>query len=377
MKRKKKNKFLNGYTNFQKFWIIFLLIVLFISLCLTVYQVGVILFGNKQTTVQDPISSVQEIEQVEEEDPTILKVSEDAGKEYVDDTLFLGDSNTVRFMEFTDDDGNTYTTKENTIAVVGMGVQAIDNLDCMEFSTGTFTMVESVKILQPKRIIITFGTNNLNGDNTSETREAFIESYTKQLKEIQEAYPSADIIVNSLPPITPTTVYTNLDAEEILAWNQAMIKMCEENSWHYLNSSEVLADQTTGYALDGMMDQDGLHLSKKGVSTLFSYIRTHAYITEDTRGELEEIPTIIGPKTTLYQVDPLSGNTFDDSVLHPTDTQSVESQAPVQDVTPNEPVVPDVPTEETPIENTPVEEQPTEDTTVPTEEQTNTNQVDG
>ena len=336
MKKNKKNKFLVGFTRFQKFWIIFLLIVLVISLCLTLYQLGVVLFASNDTSVKSSITSVQETVQ-EEVDTTILKESEDAGKEYVDNTLFLGDSNTVRFMEFTDDDGNTYTSKDNTIAVVGMGVQAIDSLECMEFSTGTYTMVDSVKILQPQRIIITFGTNNLTGTNTAETRNEFIESYTKQLKEIQEAYPSVNIIVNSLPPITSTTVYTKLDAQEILAWNEAMVKMCEENGWHYLNSSEVLADQTTGYALDGMMDQDGLHLSKQGISTLFSYIRTHAYISEDTRGELEEIPTIIGPKTDLYQVNPLSGDSFDESVLHPTDSQQQEQ---VQ-----QPVVEEVPTE--------------------------------
>ena len=336
MKKNKKNKFLVGFTRFQKFWIIFLLIVLVISLCLTLYQLGVVLFASNDTSVKSSITSVQETVQ-EEVDTTILKESEDAGKEYVDNTLFLGDSNTVRFMEFTDDDGNTYTSKDNTIAVVGMGVQAIDSLECMEFSTGTYTMVDSVKILQPQRIIITFGTNNLTGTNTAETRNEFIESYTKQLKEIQEVYPSVNIIVNSLPPITSTTVYTKLDAQEILAWNEAMVKMCEENGWHYLNSSEVLADQTTGYALDGMMDQDGLHLSKQGISTLFSYIRTHAYISEDTRGELEEIPTIIGPKTDLYQVNPLSGDSFEESVLHPTDSQQQEQ---VQ-----QPVVEEVPTE--------------------------------
>ena len=336
MKKNKKNKFLVGFTRFQKFWIIFLLIVLVISLCLTLYQLGVVLFASNDTSVKSSITSVQETVQ-EEVDTTILKESEDAGKEYVDNTLFLGDSNTVRFMEFTDDDGNTYTSKDNTIAVVGMGVQAIDSLECMEFSTGTYTMVDSVKILQPQRIIITFGTNNLTGANTAETRNEFIESYTKQLKEIQEVYPSVNIIVNSLPPITSTTVYTKLDAQEILAWNEAMVKMCEENGWHYLNSSEVLADQTTGYALDGMMDQDGLHLSKQGISTLFSYIRTHAYISEDTRGELEEIPTIIGPKTDLYQVNPLSGDSFEESVLHPTDSQQQEQ---VQ-----QPVVEEVPTE--------------------------------
>lgn len=321
-KRKDKKKLsLDKYTGFQKFWIIFLLIVLVISLFLTVFQ-GIRLLlsdssdssaaGMKKTTKTTEVSLTNV-------DTIVLQETEDAGKDYVDETLFLGDSNTVRFMSFTDEDGETFTTEENTIAVAGMGVDAIDSLECMQFSTGTFTMVKSVEILQPRRVIITFGTNNLTGNDSDSVKASFIESYTKQLKKIEDAYPTVDIIVNSIPPISQSTVYTKLNAKQILHWNEAIEEMCEENDWHYLNSYEVLADEDTGYALDGMMDTDGLHLSKKGIQTLFDYIRTHAYITDDDRPDLEDIPTIIGPLTSLYTVDPLSGDEFDESVLHPTD----------------------------------------------------------
>ena len=68
---------------------------------------------------------------------------------------------------------------------------------------------------------------------------------------------------------------------------------------------------------------------------LCSLTLEHTLISEDTRGELEEIPTIIGPKTDLYQVNPLSGDSFDESVLHPTDSQQQEQvQQPVVEEVP-------------------------------------------
>lgn len=336
---KKKKNFLNGFTPLQKTWIYVLLCVLVVSICLTVLQLFKVLSPKKEKKKTSVVSIVQP---VSDEDPTVLKVSEDAGKEYVDNTLFLGDSNTVRFMDFTDNEGNTYTTKKNTIAVVGMGVQAIDSLECMEFSTGTFTMTKSVSILQPERIIITFGTNNLTGSDTKEAREAFITDYEKQLQEIHDAYDKADLIINSIPPISEYTIYKNLDALEIKHWNEAIMQMCEKNGWHYLDSYSSLADEKTGYALEDMMDTDGLHLSKKGIHTLFSYIRTHASPTIVNRGEVRDIPEIIGPKTDLYTVNPLSGESFDESVLHPTDPTPIPATEdpqvpaePSQDTTTN------------------------------------------
>lgn len=244
-----------------------------------------------------------------EYDGTVLAKTSDAGRDYIDSTLFLGDSNTARFLTFTDTDGKTFTTKENSIGVVGMGIDAISTMPVIDFSTGRFTMVEAVKILQPQRIIITFGTNNLSGSSTDAT--SFIERYTKQIKAIEEAYSYADIIVNAIPPVSEKRDYPNVTMTQIDAYNKAIVKMCETNGWKFLNSSEVLKDSTTGYAASGMMDHDGLHLSKQGLTTLFKYIREHSYITEDTRPKpLNTIPTIIGVPSGLFTVNPLTNEEF-------------------------------------------------------------------
>lgn len=241
----------------------------------------------------------------QEDTEALLPLTKDAGREYIDSTLFLGDSNTVRFMKYNDGDDLPFTTTNNTIAVVGMGVQAIDTLNCEQLSTGTYTMVEAVSILQPRRIIITFGTNNLDGQTEDPT--SFISTYQTQLLRLQEAYPSVDIIVNTIPPIGSHCAYSKLHKEQISLYNNAIQEMCQENGWKFLNSYEALADVDDGYARVSYTIDDGVHLSQTGLMALFQYIRTHAYITEDDRPQpLSEIPDIIGPLTNIYDTNPLS-----------------------------------------------------------------------
>jgi len=236
----------------------------------------------------------------------VLEETDDAGRDYVDGTLFLGDSNTARFLKYDDTDGKTFTTKQNTIGVVAMGIDAISSLKCMEFSgTGLVAMPQAVKILQPERVIITFGTNNLSGTGTDSMD--FITRYTAQIKAIVAAYPSVDIIVNAIPPVAKNRAYPNVTMTQIDAYNKGIVQMCKDNNWKFLDSSEVLKDSTTGFAKEGYTASDGLHLSQTGLEMLFKYIRTHSYITDDDRPKpLAAIPTVIGVPDNLIQTNPLA-----------------------------------------------------------------------
>ena len=295
--------------------LIILILAILIAVFLVLISVRNFKHRNARETALPSASTVPssdasaEIIQEGEFDGTILPETEDAGKDYVDSTLFLGDSKTARFLKVTDSEGNTFTNLNNTIGVVGMGIDAISTLPCMDFSTGRYTMPQSVKILQPERVIITFGTNNLSG--TSTDASDFITRYTAQIEAVESAYPSADIIINSIPPIGRVNQYPNVSMKQIDAYNKAIAEMCQKYGWKFLNSSETLKDASTGYARDGYTVSDGLHLSSEGLEALFFYIRTHAWITEDDRPKpLASIPTVIGVPDGLIQINPLNEETF-------------------------------------------------------------------
>ena len=61
---------------------------------------------------------------------TVLPQTPDAGRSYVDETLFIGDSNTARYLLYADDTGQAFTTLNNNIGVVSMGAGAITTLKC-------------------------------------------------------------------------------------------------------------------------------------------------------------------------------------------------------------------------------------------------------
>ena len=238
---------------------------------------------------------------------TILPETADAGRSYVDETLFIGDSNTARYLLFANETGTAFTSLNNNIGVVSMGVGSITSLKCEKFkgSSAMYTVPDAVAMLKPKRIIICYGTNNLSGSSTDATN--YIKTYLQGLQAIQTAWPYCDIIVSAIPPLDRQRENTNLTMTQVDAYNAALVQMCEENGFKFLNSAEVLRDDATGWAKKDYTLSDGVHLSKEAVTAYFTYVRTHAYAAEDRRPQpLGTIPTPDGVPANLINKDPIA-----------------------------------------------------------------------
>lgn len=240
-------------------------------------------------------------------DGTVLPATEDAGRSYVDETLFIGDSNTARYMMYADETGTAFTSLKNNIGVVSMGVGAITTLKCEQFKGDSqmYTIPDAVAKLKPRRIIICFGTNNLGGTSTDAT--SFIKTYRQGLQAIQESWPYAEIIVSAIPPLDKQRENTRLDMVQVDAYNAALVTMCEEDGYRFLNSTEVLRDEATGWAKKDYTLSDGVHLSKVAVTAYFNYVRTHASQTPDQRPQpLGTIPEPDGVPLGLITSDPIA-----------------------------------------------------------------------
>ena len=238
---------------------------------------------------------------------TILPETADAGRSYVDETLFIGDSNTARYLLYANETGTAFTSLNNNIGVVSMGVGSITSLKCEKFkgSSAMYTVPDAVAMLKPKRIIICYGTNNLSGSSTDATN--YIKTYLQGLQAIQTAWPYCDIIVSAIPPLDKQRENTNLTMTQVDAYNAALVQMCEENGFKFLNSAEVLRDDATGWAKRDYTLSDGVHLSKEAVTAYFTYVRTHAYAAEDRRPQpLGTIPTPDGVPANLINKDPIA-----------------------------------------------------------------------
>ena len=232
---------------------------------------------------------------------TVLPETEDAGQEYIDTTLFLGDSNTARMYRVFD-----YCSYDNAIGSVGMSARSLQNYACVKFSGyGSYvTMPQAVALMQPRRVIVTFGTNDLD-PNYSAT--AFAENYRAGLQAIADAYPAADIIVNAIPPLGRSHSNASLTQSQVDEYNKAIVEMCDANGWKFLNSAEALKDAATGYAKDGYVESsDGIHLTRAAMDALFTYIRTHSYVTEDTRPARTSVPKHTDDKDAVTYTTPVA-----------------------------------------------------------------------
>ena len=231
--------------------------------------------------------------QIDNTSSALLTETADAGTEYLDSTLFLGDSNTVRLYN------NGLVSLQQFCAKEGIGTQVALNEGIITFKNDTthYTIAQAVAKMKPRRVVMTFGTN----DTGMEVAD-FISNYTALVQAIQEAYPYTDIIVNTVPPIPENhSNYPHMDQAKIDDFNMALLNMCEQLGVRFLNTAEVLKGEN-GYGQPDYYTDGDIHLKSAGLKAALSYLRTHAYQTEDRRPDTNNIPT----RTLEYVSNPSS-----------------------------------------------------------------------
>ena len=220
--------------------------------------------------------------QINETSSALLTGTADAGDAYQEQTLFIGDSNTVRLY------ANGLISLQQFCAKEGIGTSAALNEGIVTFKRddNRYTIAQAVAKMKPRRVVIMLGTND-NGMST----EDFISHYTALVQAIQASYPYTDIIINTVPPVPSNhSNYPNMDQTRIDDFNMALLTMCEQLDVKFLNSAEALKD-ANGYGNVDYYQSGDIHLKPAGLKVLLKYLRTHAYETEDRRPDTNNIPT--------------------------------------------------------------------------------------
>ena len=258
--------------------------------------------------------------QIDNTSSALLTETTDAGTEYLDSTLFLGDSNTVRLYN------NGLISLQQFCAKEGIGTQVALNEGIVTFKNDTthYTIAQAVAKMKPRRVVMTFGTN----DTGMEVAD-FISNYTALVQAIQEAYPYTDIIVNTVPPIPENhSNYPHMDQAKIDDFNMALLNMCEQLGVRFLNTAEVLKGEN-GYGQPDYYTDGDIHLKSAGLKAALSYLRTHAYQTEDRRPDTNNIPT----RTLEYVSNPSSeepASSSESESVSSSETASVKFEARYQ-----------------------------------------------
>ena len=231
--------------------------------------------------------------QIDNTSAALLTETADAGTDYLNNTLFLGDSNTVRLYN------NGLISLQQFCAKEGIGTQVALSEGIVTFKKDPnhYTIPQAVAMMKPRRVVMTFGTN----DTGMEVAD-FIAHYTALIQAIQQSYPYTDIIVNTVPPVPADhSNYPHMDQARIDDFNMALLALCEQLGVRFLNSAEALKG-SDGYGIADYYTSGDIHLKSAGLKAVLNYLRTHALQTEDRRPDTNNIPT----RTMEYVSNPSS-----------------------------------------------------------------------
>ena len=232
--------------------------------------------------------------QIDNTSAALLTETPDAGEEYLAQTLFLGDSNTVRLYN------NGLVSLQQFCAKEGIGLHSALQEGIVSFKNNNnrYTIPQAVAMMKPRRVVLTLGTND-----TGMAVQDFINNYTALVQAIQASYPQ-------------------MDQTKIDDFNMALLTMCEQLGVKFLNSAEVLKDET-GYGQADFYGVGDIHLKSSGLKAMLNYLRTHAYQTEDRRPDTSGIPI----RTLEYTSNPSSAVPDSSSAAASSEAEAKEFEA--------------------------------------------------
>ncbi len=203
-----------------------------------------------------------------------LTETEDAGREYLDKIVFLGECTTYGIGYYYRHGyadlcppSQVWTPKEGYMYLAKHATTKINYTPTGE----QLSIVECAKRARPEILIITLGLNGF-GAFTEESYKNHLRTLTLS---IREASPNTEVILNTIYPVADSYAYQSLiNNEKICEFNSWIESLAEELGCRFLNGFEALA--VDGKLPEKLQNGDGLHLAGEAYALVMQYIRTHA-----------------------------------------------------------------------------------------------------
>ena len=214
----------------------------------------------------------------------VLSKTDDAGKKYIEETLFVGDTNTYYYYK------NALLDLDHTLGVETLKIQDFTTDKSIYFKKDNtaYSIPEAIAKMKPRRVIMMMGTADLDG---SMSASEFAEKYKAAVDAIQAAYPHTDLIVAAVPPIPKDhSRAPEADMNTVNEFNEALAQMCVDNNLKFLNITESLLG-SDGYGKASCFRPGDLYMKKDGLLSIMDYARCHALDTEDRRPDTNNIPS--------------------------------------------------------------------------------------
>lgn len=217
-------------------------------------------------------------------DTSLEAVLKDASADdsYITSSLFVGDRTALALQK----DGritlDQYAGKED------LKISNFLKESCVAFEddANTYTVPQAIAKMKARRVYVMIGSNDVDG---SVTVDEFMNDYKQALQNIKNSYSYCDLIACAIPPVVKDSENAAQTQTLIDQFNQAIAEACNEMGYKYLNLSEVLKD-SKGYAEASYVDTSAGTLNAAGANAVLEYVKSHAYQTDDTRPDTDDIP---------------------------------------------------------------------------------------
>ena len=204
-----------------------------------------------------------------------LGETEDAGREYLDRLIFLGDSTTYGIGYYYRHGypdlcppAQVWTPKSGTMNLSDYAKARIVYPETKE----ELLITEAVERSRPDILVITLGVNGIGYMD----RDWFLRDYTALVKSIQAASPDTGIILNSIYPVADSWQYqSSINNDKIREANLWIEELAELLGARYLSSFDAL--EVEGKLPENRQNGDGLHLTGEAFGLVMTYLRTHAW----------------------------------------------------------------------------------------------------
>ena len=205
---------------------------------------------------------------------TVLGVTPDAGKAYIDKMIFLGDSTTngLRAYKMLKDGKATkqvWTPQSGTLTLSNVSFETIVYPETGEH----ITIEEAVSRKKPEYLVITLGVNGVSFMG----EDYFKAEYKGMLETIIKVSPETKIICQSIFPVARSyPLLKSINNEKIQAANEWILEVADEVGVKFIDTYSVLCD-AEGWLPENYHNGDGIHLHTESFTLELNNLRTHAY----------------------------------------------------------------------------------------------------
>lgn len=201
---------------------------------------------------------------------------------YITQSLFVGDRSALALQK----DGRI--TLDQYAGKDDLKISNFLKESCVAFEddSNTYTIPQAIAKMKARRVYVMIGSNDVDG---SVTVDEFISDYKQALQNIKNSYSYCDIIACAIAPVTKDSNEAAQTQTRIDQFNQAIAVACNDMGFKYLNLPDVLKGEK-GYAEPSYVDEATGTFNAAGANAVLEYVKSHAYQTDDTRPDTNDIP---------------------------------------------------------------------------------------